>query len=146
MWMENILKEISKMDTSNMSQEEVVKLFFKISKEAEYVANSMLYVETEPIFEKILKLVLDRPEMKEQFIEAFISMAHKPELGPYELIQFCMHELRWQEVKNHMSKWLESEGSERAKYIISLILWSFDENWDGALFYKRFNKNLPDHN
>lgn len=133
------------MNAINRSKEEIINIFFEMSKESEYVANSMLYVETEPIFEKILQLVLDHPEMKAEFIDAFIKIAHEPELGPHDLIQFCMHELKWQEVKDHLSRWLESEDSARVRYILSLILCAFDENWDGALFYRRFNPNWPEY-
>ena len=112
--------------------------FFELALDAERIDSTCLEQSSEPALELVLSHVLAHPESRVELADAFIQIAHSHGLGPPELIQYCMHALRWEEVKQHFSDWLAVEGSERVRHYLRNLLMSFDDNWYHASMYARF--------
>lgn len=123
-----------------MSVKDTRKLFYELTRKAEEVdADCTLPIE--PVFEEILQFVLTHPDHEKEFIDAFVQIILNPDLGPYALIQYCMHALRWKEMKEYILEWLQKENNnERLRYVLKDILWSFEDDWDGAILYGKFKK------
>ncbi len=59
--------------------------------------------EREPSFVPILNFVKDHPQDRQALAYCFMILFHCPDLGPYEIIEYCMRELRWQEVHEYLA-------------------------------------------
>jgi hypothetical protein len=76
------------------------------------------------------------------FIESFgDSFYMKRE--PWEFMQFCMHELRWPELREFIKS--KREDDLRARGAGSSTVWNdvleaFDDHWRGAEFFQEFRK------
>jgi hypothetical protein len=121
----------------------VTQKFFELALEAERIDSECLDESAEPAFEAVLSFVLAHPESRGEFADAFMQLARDPGLGPPELIQYCMHVLRWSDVKQYLSDWLALEKSERIRHVLRKLLMSFDDNWYGADMYDRFRSGQP---
>lgn len=122
----------------SVSCSDVIYKFFELSAEAERIDSEIIAEPVEPEFEAVLRHTLAHPESRKFFITAFLEMARDSHLGPPELIQFCMHALRWEEVKIELAAWLEKETSERVRHILRKLLLAFDDDWYDADAYARF--------
>lgn len=118
------------------------KKFFELVEKIRYIDSECLEEPIEPYLEILLEYIIDHPELKTEFINAFIQIIHDPDLESPELVEYCMHALRWEEVKHHISDWLESENSERIRYFLKNLLMSFDDDWYDATSYIRFANEL----
>jgi hypothetical protein len=76
---------------------------------------------------------------KDSFSESFY-MRHEPS----QFLMFCMHDLRWPEVRDFIiakrNAEIENRGS-RVSGVWSDILEAFEENWEPARYYEEFKKN-----
>jgi hypothetical protein len=117
----------------------VVQKFYELAAEAERIDSEVFDEPVEPAFEAVLFYVLSHPESRQSFVNAFLQLARDPQKGPPELVQYCMHALRWDEVRRELVVWLEVEGSERVKHILRKLIMSFDDDWYDADAYARFS-------
>lgn len=93
----------------------------------------------EPFMGAVLDYVGQHPEFRSDFAEAFVEIALDPNLGPGELVEFCMHALRWSEVRDAFVADLETEKSERVRHWLRKMIASFDDDWNRAALYERFS-------
>lgn len=93
----------------------------------------------EPVFEAALELVLANPDMRAEFAEKFVSMLQNDDL---ELFEYCMHELRWPEVKTQLQAAVRDAAGPprdtRSEFFLKGVLRAFGDDWSGREFYKRF--------
>lgn len=122
---------------------DVVEQFWALAKTAERIDSEQLETDVEPAFEAVLSHVLSHPEARPAFVEALLSMAADPNKGPPELIEFCMHALRWSELRDAFAAWLDREDSERVRHVLRKVVAAFDANWRDAAFYSRFSTATP---
>lgn len=120
------------------SDDAVINKFFKLAFEAERIETETPEAFVEPAFESVLAHIHAHPESRKLFADAFLKIAHDPNLGSPELFQFCMHALRWEEVKIELTDWLKSESSERVRHVLRKLIMSFDDDWYDADAYARF--------
>lgn len=111
--------------------------FFDLVAEVERI-DSALDEPVEPALEAVLMFVLAHPESRSELADAFLQVARDPDIGPPELIEYCMHALRWTEVKQELLVWLEAESSERVRHVLRKIIMAFDDEWHHAGSYVRF--------
>lgn len=111
--------------------------FWELTGEANRVATEQLETDVEPWLEAVLSHVTAHPETRPQFADAFLRIVHENK-GPLELVEYCMHALRWPEVKAALVTWLERENSERIRHALRGLIRSFDDDWHVANSYSRF--------
>jgi hypothetical protein len=91
-----------------------------------------------PYGRQILSLIERHPERRSDFERAFCDLWQTP-FGPWELISFCMHTLRWPVVRQFIERaFREAEQRQdwRSLPIASHILASFSDDWpDADLFH-----------
>lgn len=122
------------------SQNKVIKEFFRLTQKAEYIEKYHMDVSPEKYFDDVLAYVMANLDCKADFCTAFIDVVRNPDLGSVELVQYCMHVLRWQELKEYFTDWLNKEQSERARHVLRRILEAFDDDWFNARMYERFRE------
>jgi hypothetical protein len=117
----------------------VLQKFFELALRAEQIASEMV----EPVdhaLDAVLLHVLSHPELRQEFGHAFLQVARDPSKGPAELVEYCMHTLRWPEVRKELSAWLEAESSERVRHILRGLLMAFEDDWRHSNLYARYRK------
>lgn len=93
----------------------------------------------EPVFDAALKLVLANPDMRQEFAGRFVLMLKNDYL---ELFEYCMHELRWPEVKSQLQAAVREAATPprdlRFESFLEGVLRAFGDDWSGRRFYKRY--------
>lgn len=100
--------------------------------------------QVEPIYIKILNLIKSNPHYHDQFISALLSVLESGK-APWELIQFCMRELQWPEIKDsvliQMQAELEGKRDWRSISVLDHILEVYEPEWSDADLYKYYSKD-----
>lgn len=121
------------------SDEKVMQTFLALCAEANRVDSEGME-DPEPSFAAVLHHVKSNPGDRSLFADAFINIVRSPDLSPPELVQYCMHELRWDEVREALSGWLNSESSERVRHVLRKLVAAFYDDWGDAMLYARYSK------
>lgn len=119
---------------------DIISHFFEFTQKAEFIEKNHMDVSPEKYFDDVLAYVMENLDYKADFCTAFIDIVRNPDLGSVELVQYCMHVLRWQELKEYFTDWLNKEQSERARHVLRRILEAFDDDWFDARMYERFRE------
>ena len=93
--------------------------------------------ETEPLCEEMVSIAEAHPECRPELAAAFVAASH----SAYETVQFCMHVLRWEEVREAFADQLQiAVGSDdwRAIPVLHHLLASFLDDWDDSNLWARF--------
>lgn len=117
----------------------VVQKLYELAIEAWKFEDELCPGSPEPYYEAALQHVLAHPEFKPEFIEAFIRLIYFPFMSP-GLHLFCIHALRWDELKSELTERMKSEASERARHILRGLLSACEDDWDDGGFYERFKQ------
>jgi hypothetical protein len=98
--------------------------------------------EIEPSFLNVLNFVKQNLTFRDTFVQCFISLLHNPEWkGPVELIEFCMFEFRWPEVKQAAEEIVKHTQDIRERDYLWTISTAYSDNWDGAQFYSYYSNS-----
>lgn len=97
-----------------------------------------------PFGAELVELVRAHPNKQEEFEWEFISSIG---VAPPELVEFCMHALRWKSLKEYFGqKQTEAitRNDWRAEPYFRHLLASFDDDWEDAkVFYAEyFSKSI----
>src|SRR4051794_40871754 len=76
--------------------------------------------DAEPAYSALLDFALARPEMRPALAQAFVKLSG--ELGPGDWLAYCMHALRWSEVRNHIVAWSNTNTDRRAQPVIAYVI------------------------
>lgn len=89
----------------------------------------------EPHLVRVLTAIRNQPECRAEYGEAFRVLIVSRQSIPWELVPFCMHELRWDEVKETIEERFaiaRKENDWRATAVLSKYRDAFDDYWDSA--------------
>jgi hypothetical protein len=113
-------------------------------------AKSMAFVDkidAEQEMACFLRAVKAHPELRafatNLFIAAFADDFYM-KWPPWELLQFCMHDLRWPEIRDFVRAKLEEDVEKhgsRSSPVWRHILEAFEDNWEEARFYEYFKSD-----
>jgi hypothetical protein len=120
------------MDTSQVLDE-----FDRLVREADLLEDDILspLQDREAVHEAALMLVTNHPEMRNEFVEKFGEILRKHDL---EVLEYCMHELRWPEVRAQLEAAARDADDFRLRDIFTNALSAFSDRWSGRGFYERF--------
>lgn len=96
--------------------------FFELALDAKRADDELRSEFSNNEYDEVLDHVLANPELRTDFVGAFVRIAYDPSLGPIDLVEYCMHYLRWEEVKACFLNRLETERSERARSALRRLL------------------------
>jgi hypothetical protein len=96
--------------------------------------------EAEPQMVALLEEIKTHEEHRAIALELFRN-ALLSRRSPWEMVQFCMHDLRWPEMRD----WLEKRHDE-CDSIDECDFWvqqldAFKDDWEDAVFYHRYRKD-----
>lgn len=92
----------------------------------------------EELFVQVLSYVKKNGHLDREFRDAFVAMVGEPSRGPWELIAFCMHELRWPEVLERAREYSASSNDPRRIAVAAAIEASYSDDWDAAELYEYY--------
>ena len=117
--------------------------FCRQAKNAYSSAESTGTPSLEPFGLRILELVRLHPENRAEFERAFCELWKRPDAGPWELVMFCMHSLRWSEAQQYYERELQSAIARqdwRAIPVARGILDSFRDDWENRDLFPFYGK------
>ena len=123
-----------------MTGQSPLQEFFALAKHAAQIETDISGGPVEPSFEAVLDYVIARPNSRSEFATAFLELALDPDKAPPELVEFCMHALRWPEVRQAIKDRLEHETSGRVRHVLMGIDLAFSDDWYDADAYDRFDQ------
>jgi len=117
-----------------------VNKFWNLCKEAslewEKTADTKLY---EPFLLKVLNHIKSNTNFHEEFQECFIQIIKNPELAIWEIVMFCMRELKWEKVYNTLKEEHFQCMDIRKKHILEDILAVFDDDWENSDLFEYYS-------
>lgn len=128
--------------TRDMEATQVLSEFDRLVQEADRLEDDYLtpLPDREAVHEAALMLVTKHPELRLQLAERFGEMLNKHDL---ELFEYCMHELRWPEVRAQLDEVVRDAVDRvdiRARDYFAGVKAAFTDEWSGRDFYRRFSK------
>ena len=118
-----------------------VKKFWDLCKQAsmewEKTADTKLY---EPFLLEILNHVKSNSEFVEEFKKCFIQIIKKPEIAIWEIVMYCMRELRWDEIYNAAKEEHFHSDDIRNKDVLENILAVFDDDWEDSDLFEYYSR------
>ena len=90
-------------------------------------------------FVYVLNFIKGNVPYRSEVLSYFLSIMKGEIDMPPELIEFCMRELQWPEIKNFAIKQIES-GDPRTLRFMEHILEVYQSEWEDADLYKYYSK------
>ena len=101
----------------------------------------------EPMLVDLLRHIEAHPEGRTEFVDVFLSIlgtpGHEPIDAPWEVLSFCMHALRWPEVKDAAEAALRERvraNDWRAVNIFQDYVNAFEDDWTTAIVFAHLRK------
>lgn len=119
----------------------VLEKFWELSREATVVWNKHADIKKyEPYFLKILNYVKSNERYNEEFKRCFVDIVRNIDLASWEIVLFCMRELRWKEVYDVVNEQIDKSKSIGIKSIMESILKVFDDDWEDSDLYEYYRE------
>ncbi|MCH8512811.1 MAG: hypothetical protein LAT83_14340 [Kiritimatiellae bacterium] len=120
---------------------EVAMELEKLCNEAEHVWQKGLSSrDFENQFVTVLNFLGNHSEDQPQLIKVFVKILEDKEFMACDLISFCMHQMRWKEIKEKALQLLVSSEDFREKQAMADIVASYENNWSGSDLYSYYKK------
>lgn len=114
--------------------------FYKICDEIKSEWRSPQQVK-EKHFIDALKIIKENESYKQEVLKYFIAIMKGEIDMPPELIEFCMRELQWPEIKNFANQQLKNSDPRRQR-LIEHVLEVYEEEWEDADLYEYYSKEV----
>ena len=121
-----------------MNPEAVLCEFDRVAREAEVALSrrdSRGCPDIEPYGLALVRLAKEHPSLRSEFSRRFVDVLEAPDLGPWELVAFCSHLLRWPELRTAIEVLWEQAlaiRDHRAVPIFRHVLDAFESSWQDA--------------
>ena len=92
----------------------------------------------EPDFVKVVEFVKGHEDLRSEFTREIRRMIEGEAPVPEELLTFCIHALRWPELKKIAENAYETRQDLPAKMFLTDVLDAFSDNWKSTELYKYF--------
>lgn len=100
----------------------------------------------EPALVRVLAFIKRHPEDWPSFQALFATRVAQGTIS-WEIVEFCMAELRWTNVREVAEMRMEETDDFRIKDVMAKILAAYRDDWDGRdmyAYYVRKNEPMPD--
>ncbi len=106
--------------------------------------NAVSTEEFEPQFVTLLEFIKRHPLIQRDMSSAFCALLKGDPGTPHELIEFCMHELKWPEVLAQATAGYERSTDPRDKHVFADIIDSFGPAWKSLDLYAYYRMRSSD--
>ena len=118
-----------------------MKELLQLFSEAEAACNQgKSTADFEAPFVRLLQYIKEHPESRNAAEGRFLAGLHA-RTTPWELISFCMHELRWEPVRQAIEQLMRHATDPRNQRVLRLIVESFDDQWDERQLYSYYSRS-----
>lgn len=95
--------------------------------------------DIEPYFSKVLDFIQSHPELTAQFKDFFTQMVSRNDAIPVELVAFCMHNLRWDEIRTVAENRCDSATTPGLRAAMADIIGAYADDWSDADLYSCYS-------
>ena len=92
----------------------------------------------EPLLEDLLQKILRNPGCHDFLRQKLFDLLDTLPGGAVEIVQYCMHELRWNEVRAYAEHRFKVESGVVCRRALERIIESFDRDWSERTLYDRY--------
>lgn len=130
--------ENSNQNGSNVAQNVLQQLW---NEAVAALTSAVSLTEAEPEMLRLLQCIKAHPEQRLFVVRLFVeSLSDRG--CPWEMVQFCMYDLRWSEVRAYVEgKRLEARDIDEASFWLKMLK-AFDDDWEDAEFFQAY-RNCP---
>ncbi len=96
----------------------------------------------ETAFIAVLNHVKANIEQRDTFIGLFIEALDNPSLMGWEIVMFCMRELKWKEVYDEVYTRCMQEPNWTIKRRMEQILEVYEDNWEDADLFRYYSDKM----
>lgn len=130
------------MDTDRMTKGKIQKRFWELIRIAdERWQETVDTFDMEPALLDILNFVKKYPEHKDVLEQCFIDLIYsKKSRASIDVLEYCMHELRWPNIKIIIEDILENTEDVRERDALHHIPEVYSDDWDGVEYYRYYSK------
>ena len=93
----------------------------------------------EKAFLAVMEYVYEHSECVPQLTGIFVELLNDPDFEACELISFCMHELRWERIREEAERLLDNTDDFRVKVVMADVVEAFGDEWSGRDVYVYYN-------
>lgn len=109
---------------------DVLKKFYTLCAIASEAEDAELDRYLEPEYSTVLDHIIAHPEYRKTFGNEMLRMVDFPGDISAQLVEYCMHELRWPEIEAAARVKLAAAEDPRSRIVFEHILESFQDDWD----------------
>lgn len=96
--------------------------------------------DIEHLLLEILVLVRTNSLYIDTWEECFQDLVNDGLKGPYEILIFCMRELRWDTVKNMLENRIQNTNDHRIISVMNQVLEVYNDEWNDSDLYHYYSK------
>jgi hypothetical protein len=123
----------------------VIEHFWSLCHDAKQLCDTTVDSrQREPAFLAVLNFIKEHPQHRSDFVYCFLHLFHWSELGPYDLIEYCMGELRWPELQRSLAGIAAVTPEISCRAIANRILAAFQDPWPNGRIYARYDHPAND--
>ena len=129
-------------DLGKMTDVEIVQEFGRLIEVAEkkwratYSADDL-----EPELLNILIFTKHNLDSKGVLEQCFLDLIYtKKWRVSLDVLEFCMHELKWSKIKQALEKVVENTNDIRERDALSGVIEAFSDDWNGAVIYNYYSE------
>jgi hypothetical protein len=101
--------------------------------------DSLLPRTVEPEYGQVLQYMIDHPVLRPHLGEILLDLATFPGQISPDLVEYCMLELRWPEVKSEARQRLHEAADPRSKRVFECILEAYEDGWNADGYFSRWS-------
>ena len=91
--------------------------------------------ELEDLLLDLLEFVKNHPEERDNLVEGFLQLVDQRDKGPFEILVFCMRELRWTAVRDRVAAKIRGSDDPRVGNALGKVLAVYEDEWPDADLY-----------
>lgn len=121
----------------------VKQKFIDLCLKSKAVDDQNLPRSSEPEYREVLDHVLSNMDQREEFGILFVNLIKPPTVVYPELAAYCMHILRWDEVKISIDREVASGGDRRLAQALSFVRDAFEDDWNDQGYFEYEGLSVP---
>jgi hypothetical protein len=94
----------------------------------------------EPSFLRILNFIKSNEDFHSEFKKGFIQIIRNPDLAIWEIVMFCMRDLKWREVYEVAHFEHSVSNDIRTKDALEKIMEVFEDEWEDADLFEYYSR------
>ena len=95
--------------------------------------------QVEPLLEDLVDQIRERESCRPEISERLLVLLREIDTWSLEILQYCMHDLRWQEVLDLAENLIKQEKNVWRHRLYERLIESFDDRWPEREFFRRYS-------